>query len=73
MTIKDGLYEKIIEVGNEIFTVLSLSRVLKECDGSDDELKNSDRQVLIRLLSEKAVIMDNKFNDLELFAISNYF
>ena len=62
----DIINEKFYELGNEILTVLSLSRILVECDGADDEISDSDRQVLIRILSEKAFISREKFNELEL-------
>ncbi len=69
MELAEDVQEKIMELGNEIFTVLSLSRILVECDGVDDELNDSDRQVLIRLLSDKASVMRNKFNEIELALI----
>jgi len=66
MEITDDINEKFYQLGDEIFTVLSLSRILVECDGADDEINDSDRQVLIRILSEKAFISREKFNELEL-------
>ena len=63
----EEVYQKLIELGNEVFTVYSLSNVLVECNGVDDNLKNSDRQELIRILSEKTFVLKNKFNDLEIF------
>ena len=66
MEITDDINEKFYKLGDEIFTVLSLSRILVECDGADDEINHSDRQVLIRVLSEKAFISREKFNELEL-------
>jgi len=62
----DIINEKFYELGNEILTVLSLSRILVECDGADDEISDSDRQVLIRILSEKAFLARKQFNEFEL-------
>ena len=62
----DIINEKFYELGNEILTVLSLSRILVECDGADDEISDSDRQVLIRIISEKAFLARKQFNEFEL-------
>ena len=69
MKVTEDIYEKILELGNEISTVKSLSRILVECDSSDTEIKNSDRRILVNILDEKIVIINQLFNALETYVL----
>lgn len=69
MKVTEDIYEKILELGNEIYTVKSLSKILTECDSPDTEIKNSDRRILVDVLDEKITIMHQLFNALETYVI----
>lgn len=63
----EEISDMLRELGDELFTVYSLSNILITCQNFDEEFKKADILVLMDILLEKNILMKNKFNDLEIF------